>query len=70
MKNTMQRLSVSLPEDVSQLLESLAKSQGITKNEAIRKAIATEAYLWQERLEGSKILLQKADKEVREVLFR
>ncbi len=66
----MQRLSVSLPEDVSQLLESLAKSQGITKNEAIRKAIATEAYLWQERLEGSKILLQKADKEVREVLFR
>lgn len=66
----MQRLSVSLAEDVSQLLESLAKSQGITKNEAIRKAIATEAYLLQERLGGSKILLQKPDKEVREVLFR
>ncbi|MBD2124565.1 CopG family transcriptional regulator [Trichocoleus sp. FACHB-262] len=67
---THKRMSVSLPGDVAQLLESLAETQGISQNEALRKAIATEAYLLQERLQGSKVLLQKPDKEIREVIFR
>lgn len=64
------RMSVSLSGDAARLLEFLAETQGITQNEALRKAIATEAYLRQEMLEGSKVLLQKPDKEVREVVFR
>lgn len=64
------RISVSLSADAAQLLEYLAQTQGITQNEALRKAIATEAYFLREMKEGSKVLLQKPDKEVREVVFR
>ncbi|MEM7555279.1 MAG: hypothetical protein AAF378_14485 [Cyanobacteria bacterium P01_A01_bin.84] len=66
----VKRMSVSLSGDIAGMLEFLAKSQGISQNEALRKAIATEAYLLQERLQGTKVLLQHPDREVREVLFR
>jgi hypothetical protein len=68
--NTAKRISVSLSTDAAQMLEYLAKTQGITQNEALRKAIATEAYFQKEIRAGSKILLQKSDKEIREVVFR
>lgn len=68
--NVMKRMSVNLSGDAAQMLEFLAKTQGITQNEALRKAIATEAYLRQEMMQGSKVLLQKSDKEIREVVFR
>lgn len=64
------RMSVSLSGDAAQLLEFLANSQGITQNEALRKAIATEAYLYKEIAQGAKVLLLTPDKEVREVVFR
>lgn len=64
------RMSVTLSGDAAKWLESLAESQGITQTEALRKAIATEAYIQREISEGSKILVQKADKEIREVVFR
>lgn len=64
------RMSVSLSGDAARLLEYLAESQGLTQNEALRKAIATEAYLRQEIDQGAKVLLQKPDKEIREVVFR
>lgn len=64
------RMSVSLAGDAAQMLAFLAKSQGITQNEALRKAIATEAYLRQELTEGTKVLLQKPNGEIREVVFR
>jgi hypothetical protein len=63
-------MSISMSGDVAQLLEFLAETQGVSQNEALRKAIATEAYLLEERLQGSKVLLQKPDKEIREVIFR
>jgi hypothetical protein len=66
----MKRMSVSLSGDAARLLEHLAEAQGITQTEALRKAIATEAYLRQEMDQGAKVLLQKPDKEIREVVFR
>lgn len=68
--NTAKRISVSLSADAAQMLEYLAKTQGITQNEALRKAIATEAYFQKEIRAGSKVLLQKSNKEIREVVFR
>lgn len=68
--NVTKRMSVSFSGDVARMLEYLAETQGISQVEALRKAIATEAYLLQERMHGSKVLLQKPDKEIREVLFR
>lgn len=64
------RMSIGLSGETVELLEFLAQSQGISQNEAIRRAIATDVYFLKERLEGSKVLLQKPDKEIREVLFR
>jgi hypothetical protein len=64
------RMSVSLSGDAARLLAQLAESQGITQNEALRKAIATEAYLRQEMEQGAKVLLQKSNKDIREVVFR
>ncbi|QJB47221.1 ribbon-helix-helix protein, CopG family [Dolichospermum flos-aquae] len=66
----IKRMSISLSADVAAMLTFLAESQGISQNEALRKAIATEAYLLQERQQGTKVLLQRPDKEIREVLFR
>jgi len=68
--NKSKRMSVSLSDDAARLLESLATTQGITQTEALRKAIATEAYIQKELASGSKILLLKSDKDIREVVFR
>jgi hypothetical protein len=66
----VKRMSVSLSGDTARMLETLAETQGITQNEVLRKAIATEAYLQQEIMQGSKVLLQRSDKEICEVVFR
>lgn len=67
---TVKRLSVSLSEYFADLLQFLAESQGVSQTEAIRKAIAMEAFFLRETQQGSKILLQRPDNEIREVLFR
>ena len=64
------RMSVTLLQDEAEMLEWLAKEQGITQKEAIRKAIALEAYLYKERKAGSKLLFYTNDGKVREVIFR
>lgn len=66
----VKRMSVSLPADIAGLLEFLADVQGVSQNEALRKAIATEAYLQQEIREGSTVLIQKSNKDIKEVVFR
>ena len=68
--NTGKRMSINLSSDVAKWLESIAQEQNISQSEALRRAIATEKYLLDERSKGSKILLQKSDKEIREVIFR
>jgi metal-responsive CopG/Arc/MetJ family transcriptional regulator len=68
--NTTKRMSVNLSSDVANWLESIAKEQNISQSEALRRAIATEKYLLDERQKGSKVLLQRSDKEIREVIFR
>jgi hypothetical protein len=66
----IKRMSITLSGDSAHVLEFLSKSQGITQNEALRKAIATEAYIRQEVMQGATVLLQKPDGEIREVVFR
>lgn len=64
------RTTITLDDATSGLLDFLARSQDISQNEAIRRAIATEAYIQQEIQEGSIILVQKSNKEIREIVFR
>lgn len=64
------RVSVSLPLDTIEKLDAIASRHGITMTDAIRRAIATEAYIDSEIQEDSKILIQKSDNTLREVVFR
>lgn len=64
------RVSVSLPIDVIDMLDKIANRHAITMTDAIKRAIATEAYIEDEINEGSKVLIQKSDNTLREVVFR
>ena len=69
-KSQTQRVSVSLPLDAIEKLDKIATRHGITMTDAIRRAIDTEAYINNEIQENSKILIQKSDNSLIEVVFR
>ncbi len=64
------RVSVSLPLETIEKLDAISRRHGITMTDAIRRAIATEDYIESEIQEDSKILIQKSDNTLREVVFR
>lgn len=64
------RVSVSLPLDTIKKLDEIASRHGITMTDAIRRAIYTEAYIENEIQQDNKILIQKSDNTLREVVFR
>jgi len=66
----IKRMSITLTGNSIEHLEFLSNSQGITQNEALKKAIATEVYIRKHVMIGSKILLQDPNGEIREVVFR
>jgi predicted DNA-binding protein len=66
----VKRMSVTLSSEAAQLLEWLAETQGITQAETLRKAITTEAYLYKEIKQGSKVLILTSEKKKQEVVFR
>lgn len=65
-----QRLSVSLPQDAIVALKHLAQERGTTATSALEKAIATEDYIQQELKTGSRLLIQKPDGTITQVVFR
>jgi hypothetical protein len=64
------RMSISLTGNAAEVLDELAKSQDITQNEALRKAIGTEAYIRKEISNGSHIVVIRADGKEVDVVFR
>jgi hypothetical protein len=64
------RMSISLPIDTTRVLEAIAELQGISQNEAIRRAIATEAFIQGEVARGSKVLIKMETGDIKEVVFR
>jgi hypothetical protein len=65
-----QRTSFNLPKEVLEIVREIARKRGLSMGEVIRKAITTEKYITDEIEAGSKVLVQKADKSFREVVFR
>jgi hypothetical protein len=61
---------LTLSDDVFTIVKTLSQERRLPMEEVVRIAIATERYFWKERKAGSKVLLQKSDKEIREVVFR
>lgn len=64
------RMSISLSGDSAAMLDELATGQGISINEALRLAIATEAYFYKAKADGAKVLIQTPEGEIKEVIFR
>jgi metal-responsive CopG/Arc/MetJ family transcriptional regulator len=64
------RMSLSLSGNLIEEVEYLAESQGISQNEAIRKAIGTECYIRKEVADSSKFFVLKSDGRSLEVVFR
>jgi hypothetical protein len=64
-------LTVKLTGEDWQKLRRLAAMLGVSENEAIRKAIATELFIRDQLLANSKILLAaQGEKNLREIEFR
>jgi Ribbon-helix-helix protein, copG family len=64
------RMSISLTGKIAESLDLLAKSQGITQNEALRKAIGTECYIREELDNNSRFVVIKSDGREADVIFR
>ncbi len=70
MANDVKKLTINLSGPIYETLQKLAAQQGVSVTEALRKAIGTEEFLRQQKNDGGKVLIQDADKNLKEVLFR
>jgi predicted transcriptional regulator len=64
------KVTVNLPDDLVGALKRYASQHDITMTEALRRAISREVYFDDEISEGSKLLLERPDKSLREVVIR
>ena len=64
------KLSVNLSKEVVDALRQIAKEQGTTVTEALRKAISTEKFLRDTTKEGGKVLIQDRDKNIKQIVLR
>jgi predicted transcriptional regulator len=64
------RMTVVLPADTAEMLELLSEVQSISLNEAIRRAISTEAYIQTEIRKKSRVLIETERGETKELVFR
>ena len=66
---TAKRVSVSLRDTDLKRLDEVSDASHLNPNDAIRKAIATEAFVQRTLASGGKILVRDEDGNVREVEF-
>lgn len=68
--NQPKRMSISLDKNTEELLKILVNTQGITQKEAIEQSIKTEYFLYLERMNRSKVLIETSENQIRELIFR
>ena len=64
------KVTVNLPEATVEALKQIASARGTTVTEALRQIIENQRYLYQAIQQGSKILVEKPDREIRELVMR
>ena len=64
------RLSVNLSPEVAAVLKELVRRKGTNISDAVRDAIATEAYLMDETDNDSKVLIKEKDGTLKQVILR
>lgn len=66
-----ERLSVNLAPEVAEALRELAKKNGVSITEAVRRAISTEKFIEDVKDSGGKLLIEDPkDKNLRQLVFR
>jgi len=64
------KLTVNLTEDAITALRELADGRGISLGQALGQAIADQKYFSDEVSKGGKVLIEKPDQTVREIVLR
>lgn len=64
------RVTVNFSEGAYRTLDELARKQGRTKAEVLRNAIALERWVHEVREDGGRLLVERADGSLREVIPR
>lgn len=64
------RMTIYLSKELADKLEQLSRDLGISQTEALRRAIATEAYLRKEIDNGGKLLIKNGSNMKEIVLLR
>jgi predicted transcriptional regulator len=64
------KLTVNLTDEALTALRELADKRGVTLGQALGQAIASEKFLQDEVSKGGKVLIEKPDQTVREVVLR
>ena len=67
--NPVSRVTVTFREADNDRLDEVVQATKLNKNDAIRKALATEAFVQRTLADGRKILVEDANGNVREVEF-
>jgi cysteine synthase len=64
------KLTVNLNDEAMSALRELADKRGVTLGQALGQAIASEKFFSDETSKGGKVLIEKPDRTVREVVIR
>jgi hypothetical protein len=67
---TKVKVTVNLPEQVVEDLRAMAEERGTTLTETLKDAVQLEKYIHEETKNKSKVLVQKADKSIHELVIR
>jgi predicted transcriptional regulator len=63
------KTTISLPPDAAEALRALAEERNTTLAEVIRRAISVDKYLGDAKKAGSRLLLEDADKTIKEIII-
>lgn len=63
------KITVNLPDEAVQAIQAYADAHGITFTEALRQFVSRQKYFNDEVGSGSKLLIEKPDKSLREVVI-
>jgi len=66
---TVKRATISFREADLDNLKQVAKATRLTENDAIRKALATEAFVQEVLRDGGGVFVKNKDGTIREVVF-
>jgi hypothetical protein len=70
-RDSPDRLSLRLSPEARKTLEEISTLRGgASYAEVVRRALGTELFLIKEQREGARLLLERPDKTVREIILR